>query len=227
MTIVLGLVVIQLTLSKSSNANDIYILQSGDDLTMDIYQGNGGDDNYVYGIIYGENNDVTIYQGKHIDGTLDASETGGHEAYHNISGDNNVVVSAQTDTNRSGGGGSPHYLDNGVDGDGNDVSIVQMGKTGDDAYVDIYGDNNSVDIYQRGNGGAKYTDIVLTGNGHDITTNQRGTQSHSISADLTNNGGSYNVNISQTTNQTDTQKSYSITGTCANSSGCNISITQN
>ena len=42
-----------------------------------------------------------------------------------------------------------------------------MGKTGHDGYLDIYGSSNTVDIYQRGNGGRKTAQVELTQNQRD------------------------------------------------------------
>ena len=150
MTIVSMLVII---LSTSSNANEIYITQSGNNLDLEVTQ--KSEDQYVSLSSTGANNNITIRQGIHDDGTYDGDETGGHEAYWTVNGAGNTVYSYQTDTNRSGGGGSPHHIANIIDGDGNFVKHTQMGKAGHDGFVEIDGDDNFVDLYQRGNGGSE------------------------------------------------------------------------
>jgi hypothetical protein len=220
MTIVL---VLAATLSTSSNANEIYITQSGDNLDLEVTQ--TAEDQYVSLSSSGPNNDITIRQGMHDDGTIDLDETGGHEAYWTVSGDGNTVYSYQTDTNRSGGGGSPHHLANIIDGDGNFVKHTQMGKAGHDGFVEIDGDDNFVDLYQRGNGGQKWADIVLTGDGHSVDVNQRGSNSASAAIDLTNSGGAYTLDLDQ--NVTTSSDSYSITGTCATFGGCSVTVNRN
>jgi hypothetical protein len=220
MTIVSMLVII---LSTSSNANEIYITQSGNNLDLEVTQ--KSEDQYVSLSSTGANNDITIRQGIHDDGTYDGDETGGHEAYWTVTGGSNTVSSYQTDTNRGGGGGSPHHLANIVNGDNNLVEHTQMGKAGHDGFVEIQGDDNTVDLYQRGNGGAKWADIVLTGDGHSVDVNQRGSNSASAAIDLTNSGGAYTLDLDQ--NVTTSADSYSITGICATFGGCSVTVNRN
>ena len=204
-------------------ANEIYISQSGDDLILEIQQ--RSENNYVNLNSTGDNNNITVRQGMHDDGTIDSDETGGHEAYWTITGNNNDLGSYQTDTNRGGGGGSPHHLANIIDGDYNTVEHIQMGKAGHDGFIEITGDDNTVDLYQRGNGGVKWADIVLTGDGHTVDVNQRGSNSANAAIDLTNSGGAYNYSLSQ--NVTTSADSFSITGSCANANGCTVIVNRN
>ena len=222
MTIALVLVATLLISSKSSS-NEIYISQVGDDLTLEVQQRSA--DNYVSLNSTGGSNDITIRQGMHDDGTVDLDETGGHEAYWTVTGDNNNVESYQTDTNRGGGGGDHHHLANIVNGDSNNVSHTQMGKAGHTGFIEIQGDSNNVSLLQRGNGGQKTADIVLTGDGHSVNSDQRGTGSANLELDLTNSGGSYSVQTNQNTSTT--HRSYSLTGSCATLGGCSVTVTQN
>ena len=222
--IVWALVIILLTSSKS-NSNDIYISQSGYGLYLDIRQ--RSENNYISLSSTGTDNDITIYQGIHQDETYDFDETGGHEAYWTVTGSNNTVGSTQTDTNRSSGGGAAHHLANIVNGDNNVVYHTQRGKAGHDGFIEIQGDSNTVELYQRGNGGQQWADIVLTGDGHTVDASQVGTMAHSFAIDLTNGGGAYSVTSNQSTNNTTTSKTYSLTGTCTNTAGCAVTITQN
>jgi hypothetical protein len=223
--IVLALAVVIALLSSKATSNEIYITQSGNNLDLEVQQ--RSEDNYVSLNSNGGSNNITIRQGMHDDGTIDLDETGGHEAYWTITGSNNDLGSYQTDTNRGGGGGAAHHLANIVNGDGNSVSHTQMGKAGHDGFIEIQGDNNNVDLYQRGNGGQQWADVVLTGDGHTVDANQRGTMAHSFEVDLTNSGGAYSLTSNQTTNNTTTSKSYSLTGICTNSNGCSVNVTQN
>lgn len=212
-----------LILSNASNANEIYINQAGNNLDLEVQQ--RSEDNYVSLNSTGPNNNITIRQGMHDDGTIDQDETGGHEAYWTVTGDGNTVASYQTDTNRGGGGGSPHHLANIVNGDSNTVEHIQMGKAGHDGFVEIQGDDNTVDLYQRGNGGVKYADIVLTGDGHTVDVDQRGSNSATAAIDLTNSGGAYNYSLTQ--NVTTASDSFSITGYCTNANGCAVIVNRN
>ena len=154
-----------------SKANEIYITQSGDDFVLDAQQ--RSEDNYGSINASGNNNNITMRQGIHNDNTYDNDETGGHEAYWVVSGANNTLEGYQTDTNRSGGGGDSHHYANYITGDGNKVEHIQMGKAGHDGFVEIDGDSNDVYLYQRGNGGKKWADVVLTGDGHAVDINQQ------------------------------------------------------
>ena len=222
MTIALVLVATLLISSKSSS-NEIYISQVGDDLTLEVQQ--RSEDNYISFNSTGDSNDITIRQGMKDDGTVDLDETGQHEAYWTVTGNNNNVESYQTDENRGGGGGAPHHLSNIVNGDYNTVKHTQRGKAGHDGFVEIQGDSNTVDLYQRGNGGQKWADIVITGDGHTVDVDQRGSNSASAAIDLTNSGGAYTLNLSQ--NVTTSTGSYSITGSCANANGCTVTVNGN
>lgn len=214
-----------LSITQKGDTNLIEGNVNGNNNTGDLRQ--TSDDNFQRVSVVGKNNDIKVYQGTHNDGTIDTDEIGGHEAYWTVYGDNNDLGSYQTDTNRGGGGGDIHHLSNIIEGDSNTVDHTQMGKAGHSGFVEITGDSNTVDLYQRGNGGQQWADIVLNGDGHTVDANQRGTMAHSFEVDLTNGGGSYSVNSNQTTNNTTTSKSYSLTGTCGNTAGCSITVSQN
>lgn len=224
--------------TNSNQYNQIQLYQAGDNHyayieafagnsnSIDVYMGNGQDDNYVY-VLTGngsDSNNIKVWQGKHLTGTLDIDETGGHEAYWTVNGDNNTLASSQTDTNRGGGGNNsgPHHLANIITGDYNDVDHRQLGKSGHDGFIEITGDNNDVTLYQRGNGGVKWADIVLDGDGHTVDVNQRGSNSATAAIDLTYGTGAYTLNLSQ--NVTSASGSYSITGVCYNTAGCAITV---
>jgi len=223
---------------------DITSKLNGDDLTLSITQkgdtnliegnvnGNSNtgdlrqtsDDNFQRVSVVGSNNDVKVYQGTHSDGTVDVDETGDHEAYWTVTGDNNNVESYQTDENRGGGGGAAHHLANVVNGDNNVIEHTQKGKAGHDGFVEIQGDSNDVELLQRGNGGVKWADIVLDGDGHTVDSDQRGSGSANLALDLTNSGGAYSVTTNQNTSTT--HRSYSLTGICTNGNGCAVTVTQ-
>ena len=126
---------IVLLLPNVTSSNEIYINQAGDDLILEVQQ--RSKDNYASINATGDNNNITVYQGMHDDGTIDSDETGGHEAYWVISGANNTLEGYQTDTNRSGGGGDSHHYANYITGDGNSVNHIQMGKAGHDGFIEI------------------------------------------------------------------------------------------
>jgi hypothetical protein len=221
--------------TNSNVSNAIQLYQAGDGHyaylesfsgtynNIDAYQGNGQDDNYIYAYINSnsDSNNLKIWQGKHSDGTTDADEVGDHEAYWTVTGDNNTLASYQTDTNRSSGGAG-HHLANIIAGNSNSVEHTQMGKSGHDGFIEITGDNNDVILYQRGNGGVKWADIVLDGDGHSVDVNQRGGHNATATIDLTYGTGAYTLDLDQ--NMTSSAGTYSITGVCYTSSGCSITV---
>jgi hypothetical protein len=210
---------------QKGDTNDSYVEADGDSNDLDSHQ--QSDNNFSRVVVTGNYNMINAWQGKHADNTVDVDETGDHEVYWTVTGDNNVLDSYQTDTNRGGGGGAGHHIANVITGDNNGVTHTQKGKAGHDGFIEIDGDNNDVELYQRGNGGQQWADIVLTGDGHTVDANQRGTMAHSFEVDLTNSGGAYSVTSNQTTNNTTTSKSYSLTGICTNTAGCSVSVSQN
>jgi len=79
-----------------------------------------------------------------------------------------------------------------------------------------------VTLYQRGNGGVKWADVVLDGDDHSVDVNQRGGNNASANIDLTYGTGAYTLDLDQ--NMTTSAGSYSITGVCFNTSGCSITV---
>ena len=214
-----------ITVYQKGDYNESYAEADGISNDVDSYQ--ESDNNFSRVVVTGDYNAVNAWQGKHDDGTVDTDEIGDHEVYWTVTGDNNMLDSYQTDTNRGGGGGAGHHIANVVNGDNNGVTHTQMGKAGHDGFIEIQGDNNDVTLEQRGNGGQQWADIVLTGDDHTVDASQRGTMAHSFEGDLTNSGGAYDFTSTQTTNNTTTSKSYSLTGICTNANGCSVTVTQN
>lgn len=209
------------TVHQDGQYNTVAGMLDGDDNTVDLYQGGTGESNDTIASIEGDNNNLKIWQGKKIDGFTDTTEGGDHEADVAIVGNNNNYHSAQTDqaTNCCS---DAHTLSADIIGNNNDVTHQQRGgkHIGD---IDIAGSNNDVDLLQRGNNGHT-ANIELSGNGHTVDSTQRDNANHSLTLDLNNGGGAYSVTTTQenTTNQT-----YNLSGTCTNSNGCGIIVTQN
>lgn len=210
-----------ITLHQEGQYNTVAGMMDGDDNTVDIYQGGTGESNDIIASVEGDSNNVKIWQGKKIDGFTDTTEGGDHEADISIVGDNNVYHSAQTDQ-ATYCCSDAHTLSADIVGNNNDVTHQQRGgkHIGD---IDITGNSNEVDLYQRGNDG-HVANIELSGNGHTVDSTQRDNANHSLTLDLNNGGGAYNVT---TTQSNSTSRTYSLTGTCANSNGCGIIVTQN
>jgi hypothetical protein len=91
--------------------------------------------------------------------------------------------------------------------------------------ISAQGNNISVSAQQNNYGGTSIHSLEATvvGNGHVITVDQRGEGAHGATINLTNAGGASNIMLNQLGN---TGATYSITQSCANLSGCSVSVTQ-
>ena len=194
----------------------------GDDNTITTYQGGSADNSFMQGVIVGKNNAIDARQGKKIDGSIDGNDSGNHEQYITVTGDDNSIITSQVN---SASANSGHHMAHIIDGDSNSLSHLQYADGKKNGFVEITGDNNDVELEQR-NYSTHFADIVLTGDDHTVYGEQRGGMNgaHSITMDLTNNGGAYNISTIQNSANAQT---YSITGTCANSNGCAVTVTQN
>ena len=100
--------------------------------------------------------------------------------------------------------------------------ILLSGTTNaNELYVNQTGDNFTLTVTQSG--GDHYANIGVFGDDHTIAVEQRDDGLHSFTVDLTNAGGSYDINSLQYGNTTQT---YSLTGFCTNTTGCVVSVTQ-
>ena len=206
-----------ITIYQEGDYNEAYAEANGDSNDLDSYQ--ESDNNFSRVVVSGNYNAVKAWQGKHEDGTVDVDETGDNEVYWIVTGDSNNLASYQTDDNGNGG----LHIANYITGDSNTVKHTQRGAGDHDGFIEIGGDNNDVELLQRGNSDTQFADIVLDGDGHTVDVFQR-YGSHTANIDLTNAGGAYNLDLDQTST---TNKTYSITGTCTNANGCGLIVNQN
>ncbi|MDC6480993.1 hypothetical protein PQZ46_00420 [bacterium] len=193
----------------------------GDDNTITTYQGGSADNSFMRGTVVGNNNTIDARQGKKIDGSVDGNDSGNFEQYLTVLGDDNNVITSQVN---SGGTGSGHHMAHIIDGDSNSLSHLQYADGKKNGFIEITGGNNDVELEQR-NGASHFTDIVLTGDDHTVYGEQRGGMygAHSITMDLTNAGGAYNISTIQNSANAQT---YSLTGSCATLGGCAVTVTQ-
>ena len=182
----------------------------GDDNTFDLRQKNttnNNQSNYMGFHIDGDSNTVKVGQGYADQGSLETAhvqewntdnwEGGGNTAMIDIHGDNNILNIGQ----RNGSQGS---------------------YSGHDVTAYIYGDDNVARAVQV-HDGAKDLTLTLNGDDHRIYTEQRHHGAHNMTVNLTNGSGPYSAFIKQNSS---TAQNYSMTGTCNNSGGCSLSVTQ-
>ena len=210
-----------LSLTQQGDYMDVEGHVSGENNTLTTYQGGGADNSFIRGSVVGDNNTVDLRQGKKIDGSIDNNDSGNFEQYITITGDSNDVLTSQVN---SGGSSSGHHMAHIITGDSNTLSHLQYADGKKQGFIEIDGDDNSVTLEQR-NTSTHFADIVVDGDDNTVTSVQRGGMngSHSLTLDLTNGGGAYNVSTSQ---DGSSAKTYSLTGICVTSSGCGVTVNQ-
>jgi len=193
----------------------------GDDNTITTYQGGGANNSFMQGVIVGKNNTIDARQGKKIDGSIDGNDSGNYEQYIAVTGDDNSIITSQVN---SGGANSGHHMAHIITGDSNTLSHLQYADGKKNGFIEITGDDNDVELEQR-NSANHFADIELTGDDHNVYGEQRGGMNgaHSMTMDLTNNGGAYNISTIQNSANAQT---YSLTGSCATLGGCAVTVTQ-
>lgn len=146
-----------------------------------------------------------------------------------VIGNTNIV---DIDQDATGATGYGHYSEVLIDGDRNDLDLLQSGAGNKAAFVDIDGNDNVLDIIQK-EGGSHYLQLDLIGDDHNANVLQEGSGNHAATVELTNSGGGWDFDLIQSGN---TNKTYSLphsmsdgtttSGTCYNVSGCTLSVTQ-
>lgn len=92
----------------------------------------------------------------------------------------------------------------------------------DSVILDLTG-NSAIITIQQLDGGNHTADVTLSGDGHDVWLKQEGAGNHDATLDLSNGGGSYDLDLNQNSSS---DLTISVSGTCMTIAGCNISISQ-
>jgi hypothetical protein len=196
-----------------------YAIVNGSNNTVNIKQGDTLGKNLIEFSITGNTNNVTVWQSRDpTTGLKDGSESGGHYMGLNINGNTNTLSLKQSN---DGGATSGHFAYIDVTGGSNNGTLKQMGNGEKTFFGIISGSTNVFDVTQQGSG--SFFDLSLTGNGHNVTANQKDAGSHKATVNLTNAGGASTVNLVQ---QGATAQNINITQQCATLSGCSVSVTQ-
>ena len=196
-----------------------YAVIDGDNNTVNIKQGDTLGKNLIEFNVVGNTNNITIWQARNsTTGLQDASESGGHYMGLNINGSTNTLSLKQSN---DGGSSSGHFAYVDVTGNNNNGTLKQSGNGEKTFFGIISGNTNVFDITQQGLG--SFLDLSLTGNGHNVTANQKDAGSHKATINLTNAGGASTVNLVQ---QGATAQNINITQQCATLAGCSVSVTQ-
>jgi hypothetical protein len=214
------------TIEQTGNYNKIagiggttYSIIDGDNNAVNIKQGDTLGKNLIEFSITGNSNNVTIWQARNpTTGLQDGQESGGHYIGLNVNGSTNTLSLKQSNDS---GTSSGHFAYVDVTGNTNNGTLKQIGNGEKTFFGVVNGSTNIFDITQQGAG--SYLDLSLTGNGHNVTANQKDAGSHKATINLTNAGGSSTVNLVQ---QGSTGQNINITQQCATLSGCSVSVTQ-
>ena len=214
------------TVEQTGNYNKIagiggtsYAVLDGDNNTVNIKQGDTLGKNLIEFSIVGNTNNVSIWQARNpTTGLQDGQESGGHYMGLNINGSTNTLSLKQSN---DGGSSSGHFAYVDITGNNNNGTLKQSGNGEKTFFGIINGNTNVFDVSQQGNG--SFLDLSLTGNGHNISANQKDAGSHKATINLTNAGGASTVNLVQ---QGATAQNINITQQCATLSGCSVSVTQ-
>jgi hypothetical protein len=214
-------------LCSSAWANDIFISQSGDRLTMDITQ--QGENNVVKQYDYtsgfdGDDQNVKIVQ-EHSHG----SDNNVIEYWH-IDGNNNSLELRQGSDNLGGNGVrsdsteySGHTMMVDIHGNNNSIRIGQRNPDNSphNAEAMIFADDASVEITQ-GSSGSKDASVTVSNDDSNISVLQHSNGAHTANIYTY---GSYASNI-QLEQKGTSANSYSLTQGCYTTGGCSATVTQ-
>jgi len=234
LTIALALAVTLLTLSNVSSANEIYINQVGDDLTMTVVQ-DGSDNYFQYCAINNDSNCTDMNGNAHgwADGIASDDST---VTSSTVGDDNTVVVAHATGQNNT----NENITNIDIVGDRNKAqSIFSNPSNGSHSYsnmdwgglketnIEIDGDDNTVK-HQSDSYGEVEANISVTGDDNSVIVYQRSMR-NVANVDVTNGGGAVSVNVQQLGSswQDTGLNSANITSYCTNSNGCTVNMTQN
>ena len=226
-------VLILLASTNLINANEIYINQVGNDLTLEVVQ-DGSGNYFQYCAINNDSNCTDINGNAH--GWADGVASDDTVVTSSTVGDDNIVVVAHA----SGQNNTNENITNiDIIGDRNKAqSIFSNHSNGSHPYsnmdwgglkqsnIEIDGDDNTVKVSSDSYGEVE-ANISVTGDDNDVIVYQRSMR-NVANINVTNAGGPVSVNVQQLGSswQDTGLNSASITSYCSNSNGCTVNMTQ-
>ena len=240
----------QLYIEQAGASFDLDVVQDGQDnyLKLDIDGSNTtfnllqeGDNHKTSWISYwgsgaawggdidGNGNEFEI---KQINNQTNTS-TGGTIGFHILGNSNSLALTQgcvydnTSSSNCTSGSyeAANHVINVDVHGSNNALKLGQRSGNSDkhDMTVYTYGSSNNIFAKQKGTG-EKDLYLRLNGDGHSVSSVQTGQGSHNASITLTKGAGAYSLSLTQSSDST---QNYSLTGTCQDSNGCGVTVTQN
>ena len=225
--------VLLLISTTTSNANEIYMNQVGDDLTMMVIQ--AGEDNYFQYCAVGNDSNCTDMNGN-AHNRADGFASDDSIVMSGTVGDDNTVVVAHA-AGQNNGNSNESYI--GIIGDRNKVqNFFSNHSSGSNNFstqdwggvketnILIDGDDNTVKV-SSDSYGESFSEIEVTGDDNSVILYQR-SLNNTASIDVTNAGGPVSVNIQQlgSSYQDTGLNSASVTSYCGDSNGCTVNLTQ-
>ena len=202
------------------NGNDFgKITGSSNSVTMKQGADTSTDINLIEFSLIGNTNDILLYQDRLNTGYEDTQAGGGHTIQLDVDGDLNDVDIIQRNNYSTNGG---HHVNLEVDGDSNVIDLKQISDYGKNIFGKVTGNSSNISVYQAGDAN-KYLDFDLTGNGHTLDVDQLGTGAHDAEITLIYGSAASSVTLTQ---QGSTAQSYSIEQTCYTVGGCSTTVTQ-
>lgn len=194
---------------------------TGNSNTLDIRQGADTSTgiNLIEFSVLGSTNDILLYQDRANNGYEDGLAGGQHTIKLDVDGNTNDIDIIQRNNYSTNGG---HHIELEVTGDSNVIDLKQIADYSKNIFGSVTGNSNSVDVYQEGDSN-KYLEFELIGNGHTLDVDQLGTGAHNATIDLTFGSGASTVDLTQ---QGTSNQSYSLEQICYNVSGCSTTVTQ-
>ena len=227
------LTVLLLIKTTTSYANEIYMNQVGDNLTMTVVQ--DGEDNYFQFCAVNNDSNCTDVNGNaqnQADGVASDNST---VASSTVGDDNTVVVAHATGQNNT----NENITNIDITGDRNKAQTIFSNQSNGshrfsnmdwgglkESNIEIDGDDNTVQVRSDSYGEVE-ANISVTGDDNDVIVYQRSMR-NVANIDVTNAGGPVSVNVQQlgSSYQDTVLNSASITSYCSNSNGCTVNMTQ-
>jgi hypothetical protein len=227
------LTVLLLIKTTTSYANEIYMNQVGDNLTMTVVQ-DGKDNYFQYCAVNNDSNCTDMNGNAH--NRADGVASDDSIVMSGTVGDDNTVVVAHAAGQNNGNSNESNIS---VTGDRNKVqNFFSNHSSGSNQYstqdwggvketnILIDGDDNTVKVASDSYGEV-FSEIEVTGDDNSVILYQR-SLNNTASIDVTNAGGPVSVNVQQLgSGYQDTRlNTASITNYCTNSNGCTVNMTQ-
>lgn len=186
-----------------ASATDVIVQDTNFYNSVNTFMNRTTSDAQIYVEQIGNNNTIVIEQ----TGTVN------NRIKYDGNGSDNVISTNQNSTDPT----AYNFIDLGVYGNVNSVSITQQSTGGIKGVLARVNDNNNSLLIQQQDSGNHYIDVTLSGGNKNVDILQEGSANHAAKVGLT--GLPVDLSLTQSGNGT-AHQSYSIQFNCATSGGC-------